>query len=306
MQFTEINLCMSKKFFYRNRFKSFSHCHASVFLLIMFAVLLSDFFISCSKQKQNKNILKIATEFGYPPFEYLDDDAKTLIGFDVDMWNEICRRLDMTPHYEDVQWSGIFSALEAERFDCIISAVTITKERKEKFLITRPYVLNSECFIVRTGNKSNDGKENENDFSDSEENLFSSDISLNAAVLDSPKKLSGLKVAFQAETVSDVYVTELLESGMKFETFEYDKLMDAFDDLKYRRVDVVVAESVAAKNLVKKNPDVYKIDYIAEPDAEFGILVNKKNPELFEKIESALDSMYDDGFMKDLEAKWLQ
>lgn len=297
---------MSKKFFYHDRFKSFSHCSVLFFLVILFAVLFSELFFSCSKQKQNKNVLKIATEFGYPPFEYLDDDAKTLIGFDVDMWNEICRRLDMIPRYEDVQWSGIFSALEAERFDCIISAVTITKERKEKFLITRPYVLNSECFIVRAGNKSNYCKENENDFSDSEENLFSSDISLNAAVLDSPKKLSGLKVGFQAETVSDVYVTDLLISGIKFETFEYDKLMDAFDDLKYGRVDVVVAESVAAKNLVKKNSDIYRIDYIAEPDAEFGILVNKKNPELFEKIEVALDSMYADGFMNQLENKWLK
>lgn len=285
---------MSKKFFYHDRFKSFSHCSVLFFLLILFTIVFSGLVFSCSKQKQNKNILKIATEFGYPPFEYLDDDAKTLIGFDVDMWNEICRRLDMIPRYEDVQWSGIFSALEAERFDCIISAVTITPERKEKFLITRPYVLNSECFVVRADDASDDCKEKKSGGENSIKKI------------DSPEKLFGHRVAFQAETVSDVYVTDLLERGIKFDTFEYDKLMDAFDDLKYGRVEIVVAESVAAKNLVKKNSGVYKIDYIAEPDAEFGILVNKKNPELFEKIESALDSMYADGFMDQLENKWLK
>lgn len=250
-----------------------------IFLLLFIAAL----FVSCGKDNKSllkPGVLKIATEFGYPPFEYLDEDAKTLIGFDVDMWNEICRRLELKPVYEDVQWSGIFSALEAERFDCIISAVTITPERKEKFLITRPYVKNSECFIVHTGNSN--------------------------GVCNSSEKLSGKRVGFQAETVSDVYVSELLDNGMKFETFEYDKLMDAFDDLAWGRLDVVVAESVAAKNLVKKNPDVYKIDYIAEPDAEFGILVNKKNPELFEKIEKTLNEMYEDGFMKTIEDKWLK
>lgn len=265
---------------------------SSRFFLAVFLICITIF--SCAKKTVSQKELKIATEFGYPPFEYLDSDAKTLIGFDVDMWNELCRRLEMNPVYEDVQWSGIFSGLESGRYDCIISAVTITPERKEKFLITRPYVLNAECFVVCADSACDDCKEKKSDGENS------------IRKINCPEKLSGLRVAFQAETVSDVYVTDLLESGMKFETFEYDKLMDAFDDLKYGRVDVVVAESVAALNLVKKNSGVYKIDFIAEPDAEFGILVNKKNPELFEKIESALDSMYDDGFMKDLEAKWLQ
>lgn len=288
---------MSKKNFYRNRFKIFSHYCISVFPFILFIIFFPEFFLSCSKQKQNENVLRIATEFGYPPFEYLDTDAKTLIGFDVDMWNEICRRLDMIPYYEDVQWSGIFSALEAERFDCIISAVTITPERKEKFLVTRPYVKNSECFIVRAGTASDAGKSSDTGISSDSENNF---------VFDSPEKLSGKRVGFQAETVSDVYVSELIEKGMKFQTFEYEKLMDAFDDLGCSRLDVVVAESVAAKNLVKKNPDIYRIDYIAEPDAEFGILVNKKNSELFEAIEKTLDEMYEDGFMKTIEDKWLK
>ena len=243
---------------------------------------------SCIKKEkaENKNsltikdgILMIGTEYGYPPFEYLDSDGKTLIGFDVDLWNELCRRMDLVPQYFDTQWAGIFSGLESLRYDCIISAVTITKERKEKFLITEPYVQNSECFIVQKKNP---------------------------VLIDSPDKLKNLKVAYQAETVSDVYVSELLLDGNQFKTFEYDKLMDAFDDLKFGRVDVVVAESVAARNLVNENPEVFRIDFIGEPDAFFGILVNKSNSALFEKIQSILNQMYDDGFMKKIEDKWLK
>lgn len=290
----EINPFMSKKIFLQYRNCIFSD---ALFLIFFFGLI----FFSCSKKNQNinsvhennsvqkKEVLKIATEFGYPPFEYLDHDGKTLIGFDVDMWNEICRRLDMTPVYEDVQWSGIFSALESKRFDCIISAVTITEERKEKFLITTPYVQNAECFIVKADSKNQNAP-----------------FSENSRLINSPDKLNGLRVAYQAETVSDVYVSELLKNGISFEVFEYDKLMNAFDDLKYDRVDVVVAESVAAKNLVKINPDVYRIDFTGEPDAYFGILVNKDNTKLFELIQSALDEMNADGTMKSFEDKWLK
>lgn len=255
-------------------------CNKKIYPIIFTVLLSACFLFSCSpKNLRDQKVLKIGTEFGYPPFEYLDDDGVTLIGFDVDMWNELCRRLDLTPKYYDTQWSGIFSGLETDRYDCVISAVTITPERKEKFLVTKPYVQNSECFIV---NRKSGIK------------------------VESSEKLENLKVAFQAETVSDVYVDELLKSGTSFKTYEYDKLMDAFDDLKFGRVDVVVAESVAAGILVKKNPDVYRIDFIGEPDAFFGVLVNRTKSDLFEKIQSTIDQMYDDGFMTQLEDKWLK
>lgn len=239
-------------------------------------------FISCNEKKDGltikEGVLTIGTEFGYPPFEYLDEDGKTLIGFDVDMWNEICRRINLEPKFYDTQWAGLFSALETNRYDCVISAVTITPERQKKFLITKPYIQNGQCFII---NKK-------------------SGIDVPA-----PENLEGLKVAYQAETVSDVYVTELVEKGMKFETFEYDKLLDAFDDLRFGRVDVVVAESVASGIIVKKYSDSLKVSYAGDKDAFFGILVNKNNQKLFEKIQDALDDMYLDGWMKENEDKWL-
>lgn len=223
-------------------------------------------------------VLTIGTEFGYPPFEYLADDGKTLIGFDVDMWNELCRRLNLEPKFYDTQWAGLFSALESGRYDCVISAVTITPERQEKFLITKPYIQNSQCFIVNRNS---------------------------GLTLESPEKLEGLKVAYQAETVSDVFVANLKDGGMNLLTYEYDKLMDAFDDLRFGRVDVVVAESVASKIIVKTKPDIFRVDYVGQADAFFGLLVNKKNPELFEKIQATLDDMYADGWMAVNEEKWL-
>lgn len=225
-----------------------------------------------------KGVLTIGTEYGYPPFEYLDRDGKTLIGFDVDLWNELCARLELKPKIFDTQWAGLFSSLETNRFDCVISAVTITKERDEKFLVTKPYIQNSQCYIVRK------------DFEKK---------------LDFPRAIENLKVAYQAETVSDVFVNKLIDEGVQMQSFEYEKLMDAFDDLKFGRVEVVVAETVMSRILVKENPDIFRIDFVGEPDAFFGILVSRQNPESFEAIQSTIDQMYADGFMKNLEEKWI-
>lgn len=258
---------------------------SSIFLILLAGVLVTAF-AGCSKTSSKntctlKNgILQIGTEYGYPPFEYLAEDGTTLIGFDVDLWNELCRRLELKPVFYDTQWAGILDGLETHRYDCIISAITITPERKERFLITEPYVQNSECFVVNTN-------------------------SAKSPVTD-PALLNGKKIAYQAETVSDVYVNNLIANGARFKTFEYDKLLDAFDDLKFGRVDVVVAESVAAGVIVKNNKDIFRIDFVGEPDAYFGIIVAKDNPELFEKIQTTLNEMRADGFMAALEEKWLK
>lgn len=235
----------------------------------------------CGKRAETikPGVLVIGTEYGYPPFEYLSEDGKTLIGFDVDMWNELCRRMNLEPEVYDTQWAGLFSALETNRYDCVISAVTITPERKKKFLITKPYVQNSQCFIVSKNSGCKPRK---------------------------PEGLKGFKVAYQAETVSDVFVTGLKEKGIKCDTFEYDKLLDAFDDLKFGRVDVVVAESVASKRIVESNEDNMIITYTGEADAFFGILVNKDNEVLYDKIQTTLDEMYEDGWMKANEEKWFK
>ena len=245
-------------------------------LIILLTVILN--ISGCSKKNSDK-VLRIGTEIGYPPFEYLDEDGKTLIGFDVDLWTELCHRLGMKAQVCDTQWTGILSGLDADRYDCIISAITITKERQERFLVTEPYVQNSECFIVNA------------DRADKK--------------IEGPEKLNGLKVAYQAETVSDVFVTDLIDNGADFTTFEYDKLLDAFDDLEFGRVDVVVAET-AASGIIVRNRKNLRIDFVGEPDAFFGIMVSKNNPELFNKIQSALAQMKQDGFINSLEEKWLK
>ena len=92
--------------------------------------------------------LTVGSEIGYPPMEYLDDDGVTYIGFDIDVAKAIAEVLELEVTFVNTAWDGIFAALEKGEFDCIISAVSITEERQEKYILTDPYVSNKQQIVV--------------------------------------------------------------------------------------------------------------------------------------------------------------
>ena len=92
--------------------------------------------------------LTVGCEIGYPPMEYLDDDGVTFIGFDIEVAKAIAEVLDLEVTFVNTAWDGIFAALEKGEFDCIMSAVSITEERQEKYILTEPYVSNKQQIVV--------------------------------------------------------------------------------------------------------------------------------------------------------------
>lgn len=73
--------------------------------------------------------LTVGMEFGYPPYEYMDEDNTTVIGFDVDLANELANRLGLEPEIIDSPFDSIIPSLLAGRLDVGISAFSVTEER---------------------------------------------------------------------------------------------------------------------------------------------------------------------------------
>ncbi|MCL2106388.1 MAG: transporter substrate-binding domain-containing protein [Oscillospiraceae bacterium] len=94
-------------------------------------------------------VLTVGTNIGYPPMEYLAEDSKTFIGFDIDVANALGEVLGLEVKIVDTAWEGIFMALEKGEYDCIISSVSITPERQEKYILTEPYVSNALCIVTK-------------------------------------------------------------------------------------------------------------------------------------------------------------
>jgi polar amino acid transport system substrate-binding protein len=220
-----------------------------------------------------QGVLSIGMEIGYPPFEYYDVDGKTPIGFDVEMANALAAKLGLKTEFIDTAWDGIFAGVATNKYDCVISAATITDERKVAYDFTRPYIGNAQAIVL---------------------------LKNSAIKIQKPEDLTGLRVTFQAETTSDIYVTKLIEEGLKTNVFEYDKVMNCFDELKLGRVDAIVCDSLVAVNYVAPADSPFVIVWQGTSDEEFGICLKKGNTALLNALNNALDELFADGVMVEI------
>jgi len=92
--------------------------------------------------------LTVGGEMGYPPMEYTAADGVTPIGFDIDVGKAVAGLLGLEWNFVATSWDGIFAGLETERYDCIISAVSITSRRQEQYILTGPYVASALCIVT--------------------------------------------------------------------------------------------------------------------------------------------------------------
>lgn len=215
----------------------------------------------------------VGMEIGYPPMEYFDTDGATPIGFDVDVSKAIAEYLGLELELVDTAWDGIFAGVDTEKYDCIISSVSITEERKENFNLTTPYVSNHTALIVP-----------------------------NESEIDSLEALNGYSTAVQAETTSDDYM-KAHGAELGVELFQYDKVINCFDDLKAGRTDSVLTDSVVAAYYLGDDAANYKTVW-DNPELEpIGICLKKGNDALTAKIEEALDALYADGTLGSIAEK---
>jgi polar amino acid transport system substrate-binding protein len=221
-------------------------------------------------------VLTVGMEIGYPPMEYFDTDGKTPIGFDVSMGKAIAAKLGLTFEFVDTAWDGIFAGVDTGKYDCIMSSVTWTEERAQNFNFTKPYVANSQLLVVKKDSKVK------------------------------PKSLEetkGLRLTYQAETTSDTLATEwAAKNGVNLvqgkDVFEYDKVMNCFDELTFDRVDVILVDSVVAAEYLSRPNNPFEICAEVSNDEVLAICLKKGNDALTAALNKALDELYADGTLQ--------
>jgi polar amino acid transport system substrate-binding protein len=221
-----------------------------------------------------EGVLMIGMEIGYPPMEYFDD-TQTPQGFDVEMGKAIAEKLGLTAEFVDTGWDGIFAAVDTNRFDAIMSSVTITPDRLKAHNFSKPYIANTLAMVV----------------------LKDSPVTAR-----SPQECTGLDVAYQQETTAHFYMQKIAEeTGLNYSPRGYEKVMYCFDELKLGRVAVIVTDFLVALDYV--GPDspfeiVWTNTEAGEEDEVFGICMKKGNSALTDKINAALEELFADGTMQ--------
>jgi polar amino acid transport system substrate-binding protein len=219
-------------------------------------------------------VLMVGMEIGYPPMEYFDTDGTTPIGFDVEVSKAVADYLGLDIEYVDTAWDGIFAGVNTDKYDVIFSSVSILESRQQEFNMSEPYVSNHTVLIVP-----------------------------NDSDIDSLEALNGHSTAVQGETSADDYMKEHAgELGV--DLMQYDKVMNCFDDLKTGRVDSVFTDSVVASYYLGDDAANYKTVWENDELEPVGFCAKKGNDALTDKLEEALDALYEDGTLGELAVKY--
>lgn len=215
-------------------------------------------------------VLRVAVDATFPPAEYKDEQGN-LVGFDIDYAKALAAALKMDIEFIDSGWEGIIPGLLADRWDLIISSMSITPERAEQVDFVQ-FTESFQVVLVRPDN----------------------------ATIHGPEDLAGHVVGVQLGTVSEAAAREI--AGIA-EIKTYNNA-DAFQDLAAGRVDAVIVEHQVAAYRQSQAPASFKV--VGEPfrPLPIGIALRKDEPELKAQLEAGVQTLLDDGTYQRLLAEW--
>ncbi|MDP4093057.1 MAG: ABC transporter substrate-binding protein [Bacillota bacterium] len=218
--------------------------------------------------------LRIGVDDSYPPMEFRDD-KNALVGFDVDMAKAIAQKLGVPIKWTSIVFTGIFAGLDTNKYDIIISSVSMTKSREKKYLFSEPYLSNGQEIVVAPSNNS----------------------------ITKIEDLKGKKVGVQSGTTAENSAKKY-NKKFKFTIVPYDQIIQPFADLKTGRLDAVVSDAMVAEDYAAKDAKSYKISGVKMTNEPIAICMTKVNTDLQTKINKALDELRADGTLKKISEKW--
>lgn len=98
--------------------------------------------------------LRVGFEAGYMPFEMTDKNGR-FVGFDIDMAMEMAKAMGVKFVPVNTAWDGIIPSLITDKFDIIMSGMTVTQSRNLKVNFVDPYIIVGQTILL---NKKHEGK----------------------------------------------------------------------------------------------------------------------------------------------------
>lgn len=236
--------------------------------LFIFSISVTSF----SLYAANTSHLRLGVETGYAPFEMKNPDG-SLTGFDIDLGNEICQRIEAKCEWVESDFDGLIPSLKAKKIDLILSSMSITAQRQKKI-----------------------------GFSDKLYGTPARLVSHKSTQLEpTVESLKGKRIGvFQGTTAETYAKDQWMRKGVEIVTYQNQDLVYA--DLVNGRLDAAFQDAVAAedgflnrpvgKNFAFSGPEVSDEKYFG---VGAGIGLRKGDSDLKARINKALNDMHADG-----------
>lgn len=253
-----------------------------ILLTIISFALIALSLVGCTSSKEanqvsdNKKTITIGTSGGYYPFTFSDNGK--LSGFEIDVWNDIGKRLGYNVEFKTASFSGLFGMLESGKVDTLANQITISDERKEKYYFTEPTVYSGAQIIVKKGNDS----------------------------IKSFDDLKNKKVGVDLGSNYEQIVREK-GKGKNITVVTYQNTDAAFNELLLGRIDAVVIDKVSALATIKEKDLALQLagTPIDKLENAYPFRKTEENKEFIKSVNNALNDMQKDGTLKSISDKWL-
>lgn len=226
--------------------------------------------------------LVLGLDDAFPPMGYVDTKTGELVGFDIDLAKEACKRLNIELKTQPIDWDSKTAELNNGNIDCLWNGFSKTDEREKEFSLSIPYMKNEQIILVKTDS--------------------------NYQGLES---LAGKTIGVQSDSSAEVALNgnEDFKKTLK-SVVQIDDYSKAVMELQNGTIDAISIDEVVARYYLTNNPNAYKV--LQDKDGKDASLATedyvvgfrKADSALTEKINGVLKEMASDGTMATISQKW--
>lgn len=222
-----------------------------------FLILILLLLVGCQKREDK---LIMATEAGFAPYEYYSDGK--IVGVDIDIAKEIAKELNKKLIVKDVAFDSIITEVKTGKSDIGAAGISFTEERSKQVDFSNNYTTSKQIAITKK-------------YSD----------------IQNKNQIENKKIAVQLGSIADTFVTD---EYPKAKIIRQKKYLAAIQDLKDGKVDLVVMDELPAKRILYENQDLKILDEPLTIDS-YGIIVDKGNKKLLNKINKVINRLKEEG-----------
>ena len=242
-------------------------------LLVVGALFLAGCQSKGDGEANSEMVLRVGTEGTYSPFSFRDDNDK-LTGYDVDVAKAVVKKINYKVKFVEAPWDSMLAAFDANKSDVIFNQVSITPERKEKYLFSTPYSVSHPALIV---NKDN----------------------------NEIKDFADLKGKTSAQSLTSNYAQMAEDLGAEISSVDgFSKAVELVGD---NRADATLNDDVTYYDYLNQKPDApIKIVKTSDEATEVAAMFHKEDKKLAEKVDKAIKELEADGTLTKLSEKYFK
>lgn len=244
-------------------------------------VLVSTGLLGCQKQTINswneiekRGYFIVGLDDTFAPMGFRDNEGN-LVGFDVDLANEVSKRLNVDVRFQPIDWDTKTLELDSGSIDMIWNGLTITDSRLKEMCFSNAYLVNTQMIMTR--NDSN---------------------------VDSISDLTNLKVGVQISSASEEAVLANSVADSFSELVKYDNYNLALVELQNETIDAIVIDEIMGRYIISQSDNIYHIATENFGEEAYGVGFRLESTSIRDRINQTLQILIDDGTAADISIKW--